>query len=287
MDAGAEQARRVEEEAASWCIPDLISLPVASPEDLPVLDLAPLRQGRPGAMGHLATKLRKVFATTGFFLLANHGCEEEAAATLAASRRFHTQLSQEAKDKLVFGPRGVGYLQLNMRVLPRREKGNLNEAFIIKQEHGPRNITLESNPFPPEEALPGFRDQVLHYAARMEALALSLLPVFASALDLPHDYFSPAFTSPLFRLRLSCYPPSSPTTDQFGIAPHTDTSFFTLLAQDGHEGLVVRRPCGRWTRIPADPSVLVVNTGELLRQWSNDTVPSTPHFVVNMADQPR
>ena len=162
-----------------------------------------------------------------------------------------------------------------------------------------------------------FRLQVLRYAAAMESLALSLLPVFATALDLDKNFFEAAFESPMFRLRLSHYPPANPDTDQYGIAPHTDTSFLTLLAQVdaysypkcticarsgtytdcciqfiifndlGPRGPVVSSPSGRWTRVPNCPGLLVVNTGELLRQWANDCVSSTPHFVVNLSDQSR
>ena len=245
---GQVQASRVEAEAAQWQIPDLASLDMASEEDLPVLDLTAFRKGQEGALDLLAAQLRKAFVQSGFFLLSGHGCEEEVAATLAASRRFHTLLPQEAKEEMAFSERGVGYLRINQRILPRREKGNMNEAFIVKRELGPRNITLESNPFPRETDLPGFRQQVLRllaglsqalppalqvlqYAAAMESLALSLLPVFAAALSLPPSYFCPAFTRPLYRLRLSHYPPSASDSDQFGINPHTDTSFITLLAQ--------------------------------------------------------
>ena len=62
---------------------------------------------------------------------------------------------------MAFGSRGVGYLKINSRLLPKREKGNMNEAFIVKQEPGPRNITLDSNPFPKESVLPGFKAQVM------------------------------------------------------------------------------------------------------------------------------
>ena len=120
---------------------------------------------------------------------------------------------------------------MNQKILPKREKGNMNETFIIKRELGPRNITLESNLFPDETKLPGFKQQVLDYADSMEKLALSLLPSFAVALDLSPNFFQSAFTRPLFRLRLSHYPPANLESSQYGIAPHTDTSFFTLLAQ--------------------------------------------------------
>merc|ERR1711971_288154 len=285
-EAGEAQARRVEAEAAAWSIPDLLSLDKATLDELPVLDLSHLRQGREGAVEELAVQLRKVFKHTGFFMISNHGFEEEFEATSEASRRFHTKLQKDQKEAMAFGSRGVGYLRINSRLLPKREKGNMNEAFIVKQEPGPRNITLDSNPFPKESALPGFKAQVHRYASAMESLALSLLPVFATALDLNKNFFETAFKSPMFRLRLSHYPPANPDTDQYGIAPHTDTSFLTLLAQD-QEGLVVSSPSGRWTRVPNCPGLLVVNTGELLRQWANDCVSSTPHFVVNLSEQSR
>ena len=160
-EAGEAQARRVEAEAASWSIPHLLSLDRATLEELPVLDLAGLREGREGAVEELAVQLKKVFKHTGFFMIANHGCEEDVESTMEASRRFHTSLSQGQKEAMAFGSRGVGYLKINSRLLPKREKGNMNEAFILKQEPGPRNITLDSNPFPKESALPGFKDQVL------------------------------------------------------------------------------------------------------------------------------
>jgi len=285
-EAGEAQARRVEAEAAAWSIPHLLSLDLATPDELPVLDLANLRNGRDGAVEELAVQLRKVFKHTGFFMLSNHGCEEEVEATMEASRKFHTSLPRGQKEAMAFGSRGVGYLKLNSRLLPKREKGNMNETFIVKQEPGPRNITLDSNPFPKESVLPGFKTQVVRYATAMESLALSLLPVFATALDLDENFFEEAFKSPMFRLRLSHYPPAPTDTDQYGIAPHTDTSFLTLLAQD-QEGLVVSSPSGRWTRVPNCPGLLVVNTGELLRQWANDCVSSTPHFVVNLSEQSR
>jgi len=159
-EAGEAQARRVEAEAAAWTIPDLLSLDKATLDELPVLDLSHLRQGREGAVEELAVQLRKVFKHTGFFMISNHGFEEEFEATSEASRRFHTKLQKDQKEAMAFGSRGVGYLRINSRLLPKREKGNMNEAFIVKQEPGPRNITLDSNPFPKESALPGFKAQI-------------------------------------------------------------------------------------------------------------------------------
>merc|ERR1712012_827708 len=100
-----------------------------------------IRNGKEGAVQELAAQLRKVFKHTGFFMLSNHGCEKEIETTMEASRRVHTLLSQEQKEEMAFGSRGVGYLRINSRLLPKREKGNMNEAFILKQEPGTLPLT--------------------------------------------------------------------------------------------------------------------------------------------------
>ena len=76
------------------------------------------------------------------------------------------------------------------------------------------------------------------YCAAMEGLALKLLPIVAVALgaDSP-DYFAPMFREPLYRLRLSAY--GATPEGEYGINPHVDTSFFTLLATTDATGLVV------------------------------------------------
>ena len=231
LDAAAIQAKRVEEEAKNWQIPTLDQLETPIDGELPIIDLSLLKDNSSNGANVIASQLSNIFKNTGFFLLVNHGCEEVVEDTLRAAERFHNDLSDSDKESISFGERGVGYIKINQKLLPKREKGNMNETFIVKRELGPRNITLESNPFPDDSKLPGFKQKVLDYADAMEKLALTLLPSFALALDLPSNFFEKAFTYPLFRLRLSHYPPANLESSQYGIAPHTDTSFFTLLAQ--------------------------------------------------------
>ena len=230
-------AVRVEKEANNWEIPTLDKLEKPTEGDLPIIDISPFRTEKSeAALENIAAELSKAFKNTGFFILSNHGCESIIENTIQATQLFHDTLSQQDKESISFSNRGVGYLKINQKILPKREKGNMNETFIVKRELGPRNITLESNSFPPEEKLPGFKKQVLDYANSMERLSMSLLPCFAVALGLPPGYFDEAFTRPLFRLRLSHYPVVQKLEpSQYGIAPHTDTSFFTLLAQVSYE----------------------------------------------------
>jgi isopenicillin N synthase-like dioxygenase len=161
--------------------------------------------------------------------------------------------------------------------LPERAKGNLNEAVLFKQD---RALRLADNPWLPEAVLPGFQAVVESYAAQVERVAMALLPVYAVALDRSPDFFEPAFQSPFYRLRMTRYTDTSDAdADEFGIAPHVDTTFFTLLAQSAAGLTVYGEQRGVWLKAPVVPGALVVNTGELLKQWSNDRFISVKHFV--------
>ncbi len=77
------------------------------------------------------------------------------------------------------------------------------------------------------------------------------------------------------------YPPQAPADNEFGLAPHTDTSFMTLLAPNKAPGLSVRLPSGRWIDAPPIAGAFLVNGGDMLRRWTNDRFLATPHRVIN------
>jgi isopenicillin N synthase-like dioxygenase len=49
----------------------------------------------------------------------------------------------------------------------------------------------------------------------------------------------------------------------------------------------VRTTDDRWVDVAPDLSAFVVNTGEMMRRWSNNNVVATPHRVVNRTGQER
>ncbi|MGH2373455.1 MAG: 2OG-Fe(II) oxygenase family protein, partial [bacterium] len=63
--------------------------------------------------------------------------------------------------------------------------------------------------------------------------------------------------------------------------PHTDNSFFTILARMEVPGLAVRLPSGEWLAPPVIPGTFLVNLGNVMKRWSNDRFLSTPHGVLN------
>ena len=83
-------------------------------------------------------------------------------------------------------------------------------------------------------------------------------------------------------LSLLHYPPQKDIGDrQYGIAPHTDNSFMTFLAQANVPGLAVRMPSGHWRIVENIPGTFLVNTGNVMVRWTNGRFLSTKHHVIN------
>ena len=90
--------------------------------------------------------------------------------------------------------------------------------------------------------------------------------------------------------------------DGHGAGAHTDHGLLVIVAQDEHGGLLVRRPVPdgrrpddhrgtggaagrgahetRWTFVPADPGVLTVLPGDILRFLTGGRLTATPHTPV-------
>jgi isopenicillin N synthase-like dioxygenase len=254
---------------------------------IPVLDLAPFLAGADGALEHTAADLRTIGETVGFLTIVNHGVPPALIdATFAAAARFHAQ-SLQAKMQVKANAELQGYVPVHGSTtrtspLAAGAKPNENEAFFVKrssQDAGGADLW--------PSALPGFREATLRYYDAMDAMAQRLLPLFARALDLPADFFASLCDQPLTTLRLTHYPPARYNANEYGIAPHTDSSFFTLLAQNKVPGLQIRTPSGTWIDAEVTPNSFVVNIGDVLHRWSNGRFLSTPHRAFNTSAGPR
>lgn len=60
----------------------------------------------------------------------------------------------------------------------------------------------------------------------------------------------------------------------------------TLLFQDARGGLQVRSPKGTFVDATPISDTIVINAGDLLARWSNDTIKSTKHRVVEPPPKP-
>ncbi len=265
----------------------------AEADDFPVLDLADFFRGVPAARQRLAHDLAYALENVGFLVMVNHGVPVRMIdGIFAEAARLHA-MSLERRMALAMGTGSVGYLPaarfaIKTSDINSNKKPDLNEAFFIDRERSPNDPEVragkpfrEINKWPAD--LPGFRETAMAYYTRLEEFAKSLLPVFAIALDLPPDWFDAPFTDAQCTLRLSHYPPTEYQDNQFGISPHSDSSFLTILPQSNLEGLYIR-PAGRgWMKAPKIPGSFIINSGDMCRRWSNDRFLSTEHLAINPA----
>ena len=155
----------------------------------------------------------------------------------------------------------------------------------------------EPTPLPPATALPGWRESVADYYRGMEKVSQALMRAIARGLSLEEHFFDSAFERGLSTLRLLRYPiridaeqaarsdPNVWVTHggcryYVNGAPHVDSGFLTLLAQDGVPGLQARRRDGEWLDVPPNDEGLAVNFGKVLELWSGGRIKATEHRAI-------
>jgi isopenicillin N synthase-like dioxygenase len=265
---------------------------MANTEIIPIIDLGPYLAGIPGATDRAAEELHFALTEIGFYFIVNHGVSsEQIDAVFRQAARFHSRPLQK-KLEVKLDKHNVGYLPmggdtLRTSTVAAVTKPNINEAFFVARDlpndhpdvRGNRRFR-SANRWP--TGLPGFREPIVAYCERLEQVVRRLVRLYARALRLPLAYFDEPFSEPQYKLRMTHYPYQPDLADdEFGIAPHTDTSFLTLLAPNDVPGLSIRTQCGKWIDAPAVPGAFVVNGGQLLQRWTNDYFLATPHRAIN------
>jgi isopenicillin N synthase-like dioxygenase len=155
----------------------------------------------------------------------------------------------------------------------------------------------EPTPLPRAELLPGWRESVADYYGAMERVSQVLMRAIARGLSLNEQFFDSSFERGLSTLRLLRYPVRTDADQtartqpgvwvthqgaQFYVngAPHVDSGFLTLLAQDGVPGLQARHLDGTWLDVPPTENGLAVNFGKVLERWCGGRIKATEHRVI-------
>src|SRR5690606_22815136 len=125
----------------------------AEMDGFPVLDLADLGSGRPGALERLGAELRHALEHVGFFIVVNHGVPQAMVdGMFAEAARFHA-LPTAAKTALLMGDGTTGYLPSDAYVIKtstvaENRKPDLVAAFFIDRERAPDDPeVLAGKPF--------------------------------------------------------------------------------------------------------------------------------------------
>lgn len=272
---------------------------------IPLIDVGPLFDAEPAAGQVADHALAAAARDVGFACI--RGLPGEAVPGPAERARLLAVfgLDEAGKRSLwrrKFAPENPnvyrGWFPLQPGHLASKEGIDIGGDLV----HGPA-VTMpgdplrEPSPLPDEHRLPGWREAVAAYYAAMERVSQVLMRCLARGLRLRQDYFDHSFSRGLSTLRLIRYPPREPAElarvqdpalwvkchgeRRYLVgAPHTDSGFVTLLAQDGVAGLQARSRAGEWVDVPPLEGTLVVNFGQVLEQWSAGRIRATAHRVL-------
>lgn len=130
-----------------------------------------------------------------------------------------------------------------------------------------------------------FRTTMLDFFELCKELHVNVMRAIAFGMGLNENWFDGFTDGGDNTLRLLHYPEVSREVFrknklQVRAGEHTDYGSITLLFQDERGGLQVKGPDGTFVDARPIEGSIVVNAGDLLARWSNDTIRSTLHRVV-------
>lgn len=268
--------------------------------EVPIIDIGALRGDSENLKVDVATLILRACEDVGFFIIVNHGIDEQIVQNIWNSTYQFFDLPEHEKTKFIKPQHEYpfGYTKLGGEILSAGKNveidsdkqalnaPDLKEMFSI----GPKNPLAGLPPriFP---SIPmSFENTWDRYYDAMSNLADSVLEAFAIALQLPPNFFQQFTDHHSSALRALNYPALNgefpPIPGQLRASAHTDYGTITILKSDG-PGLQVSkdRDPPQWFDVPYVKNGFIVNLGDLMKRWTNDKWLSTLHRVINPLNQ--
>lgn len=263
----------------------------ASPEEMPIIDLGPWLAG--GPIEPVVEQFKAACQQTGFFYVKNHGVSQLAIdRVFAATRRYMSlPMEERLKDKIDERFRR-GFMPIGVTQHPGH-KPDLKESYELGIDLPTTDVDVAAgrplhgpNRWPADK--PWLEYAAIEYFNATIALGRNLLRVFAKAMGQDELFFLQYARKPMVQSRLFHYPPQESFTNiELGAAAHTDYGMLTILSQDPIGGLELCTRSGEWVAAPYVEGTLVINLGDLVKVWTNETYVSNLHRVANRTGRER
>lgn len=259
-------------------------------DKVPVLDL----NRSTTETARLATDAGNAYREFGFCGFINHGLSNRVVDDAYDVFRRFFALPDEVKIRYRSQSGGQrGYTPFGVEQARDQSVPDLKEFWHVGREMGDQNPwpdILQPNIWPQE--IPDFRDKAYALYQALDRLGRRILQLIALSMGLAPNWFDARVAKGNSILRAIHYPPiKDKKTPAMRAAQHEDINLITLLIGSNEEGLQILSRHGEWIPVTSIPGTIVVNIGDMMKRLTNDTLPSTPHRVINppntKADRPR
>ncbi|KAK5167705.1 uncharacterized protein LTR77_007404 [Saxophila tyrrhenica] len=265
--------------------------------NIPLIDFSSFISGDEANIRSTAQQILSGFQNAGFIYLKNHPITKPTVqTTFDLSAKFFAR-PLEQKDALSWttpeanrGYSGQGREKTSNAfdiddIAKEREQAgaDLKESFEIGRE----GVEGMPNHWPDQFDRDGeaFKKHVLEFFEQCKDLHVQIMRSIAVGLGIDRSWFDGYCDDGDNTLRLLHYPEVDAKVfkqnkNQVRAGAHSDYGSITLLFQDMRGGLQVLSPNGNFIDATPIEDTIVVNAGDLLARWSNDTIKSTEHRVV-------
>ncbi|KAL8149955.1 hypothetical protein AgCh_006822 [Apium graveolens] len=229
---------------------------------LPIIDFAELHGPN---RSRVLESLNSACENHGFFQLVNHGISSDVVCDMMDVGRRFFELPFEELEK---------FMSINMRS-PVRYGTSFNQTKdgvfcwrdFLKLVCHPLPDVLPHWPSSPLD----FRNKGVTYANESKMVFLKLVEAILESLEMTTTEKKTRETEEILKefedgshlMVLNCYPPCPQPELTFGMPPHSDYGFVTLVLQDEVAGLQIMSR-NRWHTVQPVPNSFVVNVGDHL-----------------------
>jgi isopenicillin N synthase-like dioxygenase len=261
--------------------------------NIPVVSLQDFLSDSVSAKNNFIEQVGKGLTDYGFFVLVEHGIDQDLLNASYQQTRELFALSEENKkkyeDAMIFRQRG--YTSFGKEHAKDSKLPDLKEFWHVGREFDKEHPLLNTYPknFWPMQELPRFRPVMLDFFSRLDHCAMKLLEACALYLGETGDLFTKIAKDGDSILRLIHYPPVEKASDYAAkgairAAAHEDINLITLLVEATASGLELKNRQGEWLAVKANPGEIIVDSGDMIQNITNGLYKATTHRVVNPDD---
>ncbi|XP_023728273.1 gibberellin 2-beta-dioxygenase 8 [Lactuca sativa] len=242
---------------------DFMILDVAEERELPMIDLGVEEE-------KCKMEIAKASQEWGFFQVINHGVSLDVLEKMRCEqvRLFHRPFHEKTKEGSEKFNFLAGSYQWGTPSATCLRQLSWSEAFHVPLAGISTTDDISTLSITTKEV-----------ATNISNLAQKIAGILAKQLGHKPNFFERDCSTTSCYLRLNRYPACPISLEVFGLMPHTDSDFLTILHQDQIGGLQLVKD-GRWISIKPNPEALIINIGDLFQAWSNNIYKSVEHRVV-------